>query len=165
MANEQPPSALGPAVEDHDAQWRELFARARGGDREAWDTLYRRYGEAVLRVIRHNFLPPRARLRREFDSDDLRQETFRCMFEAVCKGRRFASEHQFLVYMLKLARSQFGAYRRKRIVAQKRTLTREEPLDERRHGNLSRGDDPAFEAEVVEAFRKGGEKTASTRSR
>src|ERR1043166_3863395 len=141
-AAERPPS-INP-------MFREVIALAAAGNNMACQSLFESYQKPMARVVHRRLLPVGARLRSELDAEDLMQDTWLSVFDCIRRGRRFRSEPEFWKFVFLALKNQFRTYWRKRVKAQQRTLTREEPLDERRHGELVGGSAPAVDAELAD---------------
>ena len=90
-----------------DSELKILLDQFRAGSEEAAYALYEKYSAMLLRVIRGRYLPPRSPLARDFDSDDLLQETWRSLFEQLDRGRDFPSEARFVLFLLAVLRNRF----------------------------------------------------------
>lgn len=121
-----PPPADDPFADE--AAFEALLEQARAGSAEACTLLYERYSARMLRVIRQRFLGPHDPMRRLVDSFDLVQIAWSNLFAAIQEGKAFATERDFIEFLLAVTsnccRNTIRTYAR----TQKRSLHRDRPL-------------------------------------
>lgn len=101
-----------------------LFARAREGDQEAWDELFRTCQEKLLRVIRRKLDPP---LRSLYDSADFASDVWKSL-AAKCDRFDFPSVESLMAFLAQAARQKvIDAYRKQQ--ALKRGEGQVRPMD------------------------------------
>jgi RNA polymerase sigma factor (sigma-70 family) len=105
----------------------ELVRQAQAGSNQAAHTLLERCREPLLIVIRKLLSPV---LRRLYDSNDFLAETFAAIFMKHFSDEVLESPESFWLYLKKTAQNKVRDAQRKYLVAKRRDLRREVPLDE-----------------------------------
>lgn len=106
-------------------EFAELMRQVRDGSEDAIRQLLDQYGDDVLRVIRRKLMK---RLRTQYDSDDFYQAVWGSFFARRELLSQFDSPHQLMAFLRSMAGNKVIDEVRHRL-RQKRTITREQPLD------------------------------------
>jgi RNA polymerase sigma factor (sigma-70 family) len=109
-----------------EARFKDLMARARGGDADAARQLYEDFAPHVLRVVRRKLS---RQLRRVFDSVDFTQEVWASAFK-VLSQHDFANPGAFAEFLTRLAEGRVAEAARQYLQTQKYDLTRQQSLDD-----------------------------------
>ena len=105
-------------------EFKALIEQARAGDQQACKKLFDDYHKHVLTVIRRRI---DKRVRRRLESIDIAQEVWLAAFrEALSRG--FAGPAQFVSYLTTVGERLTLKTFRHEVAAQKRSVSREEPL-------------------------------------
>jgi RNA polymerase sigma factor (sigma-70 family) len=101
-----------------------LFARARAGDQDAWEELFRTCYPKLVRVVRRKLNPP---MRSLYDSTDFASDVWKSL-AAKCDRFDFPSIHSLMAFLAQAAEQKvIDEYRRRQ--TQKRDMGRERPLE------------------------------------
>jgi RNA polymerase sigma factor (sigma-70 family) len=100
--------------------------RVRGGCPDAARELYDRYSDPVQRVVRRRLAQ---KLRREYDSTDFLQSVWASFFNVPVDRFTFANPQALVAFLSQVAYNKVADAARARVGTQKRTLSRETPLD------------------------------------
>jgi DNA-directed RNA polymerase specialized sigma24 family protein len=127
------------AADSRPGEFHALVNQVRTGDQEALRRLYVGSQVHVLRVIRHFLHPP---LSKEFDAEDLAQETWLTVFLRIKAGAPLRTPAEFLGFLKGIAVNTVRKWQRDYVTRDKRSLAREEPLAETAW-EMAGGQDPA----------------------
>ncbi len=103
-----------------------LLERARGGSQEAAEEIYRRYGDAVRRVVRRRL---EQRLRRRYDSTDFTQLVWASFFCTPAQDWSFATPEALIAFLSRLATNKVIDTVRQQCETARRGDAQEESLD------------------------------------
>jgi RNA polymerase sigma factor (sigma-70 family) len=107
--------------------FRHLMQQVRDGSEDAaWD-LVNQFGEAIRRAVRRAL---DTRLRSKFDSVDFVQLVWGSLFRVRDKLDRFDRPEELAAYLAIMARNKVGMEIRRRLLAEKRNVAREQSLDQ-----------------------------------
>jgi RNA polymerase sigma factor (sigma-70 family) len=153
MSSESPPDQASTSAVDN-CTFKSLFERSRLGDQEACRLLFQRYQHHVVRIIRRRLLRPKNPLRLLVDSEDLGQLAWTRVFDSIVRGHiAFASERDFLNFLLTVTENTFRKEYRFYISTSKRSLSRQESLTATNTEEMaSRSDDPAQAAAASDEY-------------
>jgi DNA-directed RNA polymerase specialized sigma24 family protein len=141
-ANENTPPAPDPGTLG------ELVRRTRDGSQDAETTLHARYHAFVLEAISRSYLLPGGpKLSQIVGADDLAQEVWMRVFQAIRKGTTFASEGKFRGFLRAVTRNCFLQLYRNHMLCDRRSLRRQVRFNPAAHDRPTTGKtDPAESA-------------------
>jgi RNA polymerase sigma factor (sigma-70 family) len=104
-----------------------LMQQVRGGSEDAAWELVNRFGESIRRAVRRALSE---KLRSKFDSLDFVQLVWGSLFRVRDRLDQFERPEQFAAYLVAMARNKVGMEVRRRMVAAKRDVAREQSLSQ-----------------------------------
>src|SRR6478735_9240662 len=102
--------------------FRELLAQARAGDSQATATLFRDYGDLLLKVVRRHLNPA---MRTQVDSADFVQEAWLAVLENPGQKANFETPQQFGAFLATVARNKVVDVVRRGLMSQGFNVNRE----------------------------------------
>jgi RNA polymerase sigma factor (sigma-70 family) len=120
-------SNSSPGTWEHRDDLVELVRRAQAGSNAAAETLFRRYKEPLLLVVRRVINPD---IRRLYDSEDFLLSTFTEVFTRHFSDEVLKSPQTLWAYLKKIAQNKVHDAQRKYLVAAGRNLARQVPLED-----------------------------------
>src|SRR5947209_4307143 len=103
-------------MSDDDQEFQALIQRLREGDAEAARTVYERYGEDIIRVVRRRLS---RKLRSKFDSLDFVQDVWASFFARRPPENIFASPEALFAFLARVAQHKVIEATRQRLQTQK----------------------------------------------
>lgn len=103
-----------------------LMERVRASSGDAARELVDRYGDHILRIVRHKL---HKKLRSKFDSDDFVQAVWTSFFALPVEEMRFEHPEALAAFLMQLARNKVIDAVRQRLQTGRYDVNRERPLD------------------------------------
>jgi len=110
-----------------DAELQNLLQQVVNGSEDAARQLFDKYGKLLLFLIRQRM---HKKLRARFDSTDIAQDVWASFFSEPLEKRAFQSKEELIGFLVGLAHKKVSDVKRHAVSAKKRSLDREQSLDD-----------------------------------